>query len=436
MAAGERVSSPTEQAEAVADELYDFRDHFVERFGIEKAGEKDAEVSKKMEECLQRLDEIQGDVKNKAQLHYLRGKILNVTSKYSPEAEEALGKAVKLDPRLVEAWNHLGECYWKKEDISAAKNCFTGALNHSKNKVSLRNLSMVLRQLSGPPVEKVKLIEESIERAKEAVQLDITDGTSWLILGNAYVCQTFSQGQNPKALKQAMQAYTQADKDSVARANPDLHFNRAVTYKYIGEYQLALDGFSMASQLDPSWSEAKTKETELLRYLSDVQKMIETKGKMKQKKIDSLSSSISDRDLGPYSSLEYVDTGGKTVALTCCKLAELQPKINAGKLVVGKVVCSINSTDSVPFPVCIVDEDQTAIAVMVNKLAQDAGMKIGDSVAIPEPQLKKVKVSHKETEISFPCIQVDSPRLLVVNGRKLGASKEVQPILSTRAVSD
>ena len=71
-----------------------------------------------------------GDVRNKAQLQYLRGKILNVTPKYSPEAEEALGKAVKLDPRLVEAWNHLGECYWKKEDVSAAKNCFTGALSH------------------------------------------------------------------------------------------------------------------------------------------------------------------------------------------------------------------------------------------------------------------------------------------------------------------
>ena len=39
-------------------------------------------------------------------------------------------------------------------------------------------------------------------------------------------------------------------------------------------------------------------------------------------------------------------------------------------------------------------------------------------------------------EIIFSSIQVDSPRFLVVNGRKLGASKEVQPILSTRAVSD
>ena len=32
----------------------------MERFGLEKAGNKDAEVHKKMEECLQRLDEIQG----------------------------------------------------------------------------------------------------------------------------------------------------------------------------------------------------------------------------------------------------------------------------------------------------------------------------------------------------------------------------------------
>lgn len=73
---------------------------------------------------------LSGDIKNKAQYHLLRGKILNITSKYNQEAEESLSKAVKLDPRLVEAWNHLGECYWKKEDISAAKNCFTGALNH------------------------------------------------------------------------------------------------------------------------------------------------------------------------------------------------------------------------------------------------------------------------------------------------------------------
>ena len=55
----------------------------------------------------------------------------------------------------------------------------TGLLLQSKNKVALRNLSMVLRQMGKDPAEKAKLTEESVEKAKEAVQLDISDGTSW-----------------------------------------------------------------------------------------------------------------------------------------------------------------------------------------------------------------------------------------------------------------
>lgn len=50
----------------------------------------------------------------------------------------------------------------------------------SKNKVSLRNLSMVLRQL--PVADKTapgKQVLESVELARQAVQLDVADGTSW-----------------------------------------------------------------------------------------------------------------------------------------------------------------------------------------------------------------------------------------------------------------
>ncbi|CAL1537563.1 unnamed protein product [Lymnaea stagnalis] len=436
MAAGERVGSPSDSAAALVDDLYNFRDHFVEYFGLEKAGDKEAEVQKKMEECLEKLELMQGDIRNKAQLQLLKGRILNITSKYSQEAEEALSKAVKLDPRLVEAWNHLGECYWKKEDISAAKNCFTGALNHLKNKVSLRNLSMVLRQLSGPPVEKVKLIEESVERAKEAVQLDITDGTSWLILGNAYLCQFFSAGQNPKIFKQCMQAYKQAEKDPITRGNQDLHFNRAVTYKYQEDYQKALEGFSTASQLDPSWVEAKTKEADLLTHLCEIQSMVELKGKMKPKKIESMLKGLVERELALYLSCHYTYTNGKSVNLSYCKLSELQPKVNETKIVLGKVVCSINSNEPAPFVFCIIDEDQTCICVMVYNLAQGAGMKIGDSVAIPEPLMKKHSILHKGKEINFTSIHVDTPRSLVVNGKKLGINKEALVVLSVSTVSE
>ena len=66
----------------------------------------------------------------KAHYFYLCGKTLNVLPNYDPQAQEALSRAVKLDPLLVDAWNALGECLWKKGDIEAAKNCFTGALEH------------------------------------------------------------------------------------------------------------------------------------------------------------------------------------------------------------------------------------------------------------------------------------------------------------------
>ena len=60
----------------------------------------------------------------------LRGKALNVMPSYDKTAEDCLSKAVKLDPKLHEAWIYLGECYWKNGNIESARNCFVGALNH------------------------------------------------------------------------------------------------------------------------------------------------------------------------------------------------------------------------------------------------------------------------------------------------------------------
>lgn len=35
---------------------------------------------------------------------------------------------MKFHPKLVEAWNELGTCFWKKGDIKAAKSCFESAI--------------------------------------------------------------------------------------------------------------------------------------------------------------------------------------------------------------------------------------------------------------------------------------------------------------------
>lgn len=65
---------------------------------------------------------------DRAKYNFLKGRLLNVVPKYSKEAESLLSKAVKLDPKCVDAWNELGECYWKNDELTEATNCFEGAL--------------------------------------------------------------------------------------------------------------------------------------------------------------------------------------------------------------------------------------------------------------------------------------------------------------------
>lgn len=67
---------------------------------------------------------------NRAKYCYLKGYALNILSKYNEEAEELLSNAVKFDPKLVDAWNELGECYWKKDKVNEAATCFKRALSN------------------------------------------------------------------------------------------------------------------------------------------------------------------------------------------------------------------------------------------------------------------------------------------------------------------
>ncbi len=58
--------------------------------------------------------------------------------------------------------------------------------------------------------------------------LDVSDGQSWFVLGNAYLAVFFGKLHDATALTHALKAYTRADKDPVQTANnPDLHYNKA-----------------------------------------------------------------------------------------------------------------------------------------------------------------------------------------------------------------
>merc|ERR1712037_460092 len=136
-------------------ELYKFRDHFFEENSLSEARGKAGQVGERKVALLEvfREEESKIAVDERATFLYLRGRVQNISGEYSPDAEATLSKAVKLNPDLADAWNELGECYMMKQDWKTAKTCFEGALQHRKDKVSLRNLSMTLRQVGAASQE-------------------------------------------------------------------------------------------------------------------------------------------------------------------------------------------------------------------------------------------------------------------------------------------
>ncbi|XP_021551163.1 tetratricopeptide repeat protein 5 isoform X1 [Neomonachus schauinslandi] len=430
----EEVKQVLQKLQALVDQLYSFRECYFETHGVEDAGRKQQDVREEMEKTLQQMEEVVGSVQGKAQVLMLTGKALNVTPDYSPKAEELLTKAVKLEPKLVEAWNQLGEVYWKKGDIAAAHTCFSGALTHCKNKVSLQNLSMVLRQLrTDTGDEHSRHVMDSVRQAKLAVQMDVHDGRSWYILGNAYLSLYFNTGQNPKISQQALSAYSQAEKvDRTACSNPDLHLNRATLHKYEENYGEALEGFSRAAVLDPTWPEPQQREQQLLEFLSRLTSFLESKGKVKTKKLQSMLGSLRPAHLGPCGDGHYQSASGQKLTLELKPLSALQPGVNSGAVVLGKVVFSLTTEEKVPFTFGLVDSDGPCYAVMVYNMVQSWGVLIGDSVAIPEPNLRLHRIQHKGKDYCFSSVRVETPLLLVVNGKPQGSSSQAAATVASR----
>lgn len=71
-------------------------------------------------------------------------------------------------------------------------------------------------------------------------------------------------------------------------------------------------------------------------------------GKVKGKRLQTLSQSPRESALGPYAGGSYTSLAGKTVKLERCPFSALQEEVNTEKVVMGKVVCTVPSDDPVP----------------------------------------------------------------------------------------
>ncbi|KAL1105929.1 hypothetical protein V6Z11_D04G166500 [Gossypium hirsutum] len=278
------------KATKVADDLYEIRDTFFPQ----NADDKTSKLQHESDLALNLLDSIPAEQRKlparRAAYEYLRGKILDVVPDYRKEAEDHLSKAVKLNPSLGDAWLCLGNCIWKKGDLTSAKNCFNLALSKGPNKKILCQLSMLERRMAQGADNQAEMVEESIQHAREAITLDVKDGNSWYNMGNACLTSFFVTGTwDHSKLLQSLKAYQNAEKDERMKSNPDLYFNCATVNKSLENYDRALAGFEAAALKDPSLNASEEVE-KMVNLLNKLEILL--RGHSKSKRLASLASTI------------------------------------------------------------------------------------------------------------------------------------------------
>ncbi|XP_065881893.1 uncharacterized protein [Euphorbia lathyris] len=379
-----------EKATLAADDLYSFRDTYFPVNPLDKI----SNLQSKSDLSLKLLDSIPLEQRKtpiqRATYEYLRGKVLDVLPDYRKEAEDHLSKAVKLNPSLADAWLCLGNCIWKKGDLSSAKNCFNLALSKGPNKKILCLLSMLERRMAQGAENQAELVEESIQHAKDAITLDVKDGNSWYNLGNALLTSFFTTGAwDHNKLQRSLKAYQNAEKDERMQSNPDLYFNSATVNKYLENYERALSGFEAASLKDPS-----------LGATEEAQKI----GQARTKRLASVSSSLA---------AVHLNSSYRRVTIDL-----LLDGLNKAVAIVGKVLFFVKHENVTPLYYLVCDSNQICFVLSVYGIINDV-IKEGDQLTLLEPYYHSTDFCWKEKHYHFKSIRVDFIKQLLVNGKPL-----------------
>lgn len=390
--------SPIDRVEAAIEELYDIRDTFFPK----DPKEKTLSLQNQVDIALALVDttmpqERRKSTSQRAFYEYFKGKILDVFPDYKKEAEDHLSKAVKLNPSLADAWLCLGNCIWKKGDLPSSKNCFSLALSKGPNKKILCQLSMLERSMA--QVENQgHLVDESIQHAKEAVILDVKDGSSWYNLGNACLTSFFVTGAWDHAkLQQSLKAYQNAEKDGLMKPNPDLYFNCATANKYLENYEKALHGFEAAALKDPG-----------LNADVEVNKIIILLDKLES----SLKGQARSKRLAPsLASLGEVNLNSMHKKVNISLLAE---GLNKAVMVIGKVLLYVKHDDIAPAYYIVCDSTQSCFILSVYGVHHDA-IKEGDRVTLVEPFYRINDLRFREKHYQLKSVRVDFAEQILVN---------------------
>ena len=292
---------------------------------------------------------------------------------------------------------------WKKKSIDTAINYYKKALElDPKNKTALRSLSMIIRTKEAQtPEEKQKTAQESLDYAKKAISLDMSDGFSWYIYGNAFFYKAFIDKTQYKDLHLALSAYNKAQDKVSKYKNPDLFYNRGVVHAYLEEYQSAFNDFKEAHNIDETLGSDKLCN-DILEIVKSSSKAIKNMCGLKPKKLAQILATI------PHNLKD-------DVKYELMKGNEFIEGINKGKLITGKIIAHVQSSFDVPISFfCLsVYNISTEFVNNINYMTS--------TFVVLEPEVKKIKMTIKdgenEKQVEYFCIQVSELNSFLVDGK-------------------
>ncbi|KAK4376323.1 hypothetical protein RND71_007000 [Anisodus tanguticus] len=359
---------------------------------------------------------------------YLKGKILEISPDYNELAEDHLTEAIKLNPNMADAWIYLGTCIWKRGDLDKAKSCFKSCYElDQKNKQALLHLSVIERRQCQGLIEienPEEIIRESVRHAMEAVALDIQDGISWYVLGNACLTSYFATGcWDVSMLLQSLQAYKNAKKDERMLSSIHLCFNCSLTYKFLEDYETAIAGFEAASSMEPGLTYANAQEeasylyeildgiVSFLQDLNDDAKLLPSPTSSLPT-ADSLASLLSSAVLNPTYEKATVES--------------LNEGPNQGKAVTGKVLFSVKNPDFhfTPIYYVVLDSDGTCFVITVYGVHSSA-IKEEDQVILLDPFYHIFDIESKGKRYQFKSLRMDFWDQVRVNGAVMSREHEI-----------
>jgi tetratricopeptide (TPR) repeat protein len=364
---------------------------------------------------------------------YLKGRAMSFVSEQNRAAEAMLLKAVKLDPKLLGAWNALGEAYWNLQNFEKAKESFEHAIEHcGENSVSLRNLSMVLRAIDRNSTGEDGAARRSanfaaaLEKAKAAVALDARDSHNWETLGNAYMGDFFVNARAPEEISKALIAYQRAEAacDKLGRCNPTLQLNRGMAAKYIEDYALALRSFRKAHEIGAAGAlEEVRKVLELVERLAGY---AERRGDAQAKRPWTKRELAVDIPKGPQNrSLRDLRTGENTAAPLVAKVVAVIDRKEEMPVI---LVCSDSGGNLFALSLYNADLAKVSAAVIpMNSILRIHGPKL---LQITVPAVDCGKAGGSWT---YPCVRVAEPSNVDVNSKGSLRDAAVRSVFSVGA---